>query len=119
MVNPRCPKTLARRAARANPLASALLSYFAEHEHYDGTATHVLRMLEEWTPAWDRRDGLWPRSARALSSQLRKMSPALRALGVSVTFERVSGIQRTRTITLTRLLSSRAATSCVLDPSRG
>ncbi|MBX9790612.1 MAG: hypothetical protein K2Y37_16975, partial [Pirellulales bacterium] len=70
---------------------------------FDGTATHVLRMLEESTPAWERRDSLWPRSARALSGQLRKLSPALRTLGVAVTFERISGIERTRTITLSRI----------------
>ncbi|MBX9792455.1 MAG: hypothetical protein K2Y37_26440, partial [Pirellulales bacterium] len=83
---------------------------------FDGTATHVLRMLEESTPAWERRDSLWPRSARALSGQLRKLSPALRTLGVSVTYSRHWDHGRSRTITLTRVPDSRPTSSRSASP---
>jgi hypothetical protein len=85
-----------------HPLAAAILGFMSDRESDEFTATHLLVALEEYTPRWERRDGSWPRSARALSSALRRLAPALRAVGIDVDFVRSYGGSRQRTITLRR-----------------
>ena len=58
-------------------------------------------------PRRNQRDRTWPRSPRALSSVLRRLAPSLRTMGVEVEFDRVSGVNRVREITIRR-----GATTC-------
>ena len=57
-------------------------------------------LLEKITP--ERPPKGWPRSPRAAAGALKRITPALRAVGVTVEHEREAGGSRTRLITLTR-----------------
>jgi hypothetical protein len=47
-----------------------------------------------------RRDPDWPKGARALSADLKRLAPSLRALGVVVTHERDLDEKRTRRVSI-------------------
>jgi hypothetical protein len=78
----------------ADPLAQALLT-FARRNPWQGTAGQLLNAI---TPDRPPRD--WPATARKLSGDLRRIAPALRANGITVTFDRANGGARQRLITL-------------------
>jgi hypothetical protein len=56
----------------------------------------------------DLKDGAWPRNPRALSSQLRRLAPALRTMRVEVEFDRGDTQARVRELTLRRATMERA-----------
>ena len=60
----------------------------AEDDDFEGNASQLLNRLNERTPEPDRKIGHdWPKNARQLSSQLRRIAPNLRRLGVSIDFD--------------------------------
>lgn len=70
-------------ALEASPLAPVLRE-LAQGSGWSGTATDLLAELEQRADERTRRQRLWPSSARALSGQLRRLAPNLRAAGVDV-----------------------------------
>ena len=67
-----------------------------------GTASELLRRLDDAAADEIRRQKTWSTNGRALSNALRRMTPNLRAVGVDVRFTR-EGKRGTRTITLSRM----------------
>jgi len=96
-----------QQALEASPLIWAISDLLHDRDSWTGTATLLLMILEHRALESDLKDRAWPRSPRALSSQLRRLAPALRTMRVEVEFDRVSGVSRVREISL-----SRAATIC-------
>ena len=89
------------------------LKKIAENGGFDGTATEVLDRLDDWfdgriprgpfgqvSPRQRQRPDGWPKSPRALSSQLRRLAPTLLAVGVMVTFEKTHGAGSRKTISI-------------------
>jgi hypothetical protein len=64
---------------------------------WEGSASELLRALAEHALEPPSRLPGWPRTPRALSCWLRRMAPQLRAIGITVSFER-RGDRRTVTI---------------------
>jgi hypothetical protein len=85
----------------ADPVASAVRQFAASRSAWTGTASALLRCLEQITEPSDRRGRGWPTTARALSGRLRRAAPPLRKLGIEIAFGR-QGQARTRTIEIVR-----------------
>ncbi len=75
----------------ADPLRQLLRAADAEQELvWHGTATQLLEALAARTSDETRRRREWPRSAKALANALRRIAPALRAVGLAVDQDRRS-----------------------------
>ena len=81
----------------SDPVAVAIRDVVAPGGSWTDTAA---AMLEKITP--ERPPKGWPRSPRAVAGALKRITPALRAVGVTVEHSREAGGSRTRLITLTR-----------------
>src|SRR5262249_54720879 len=71
----------------ANPMAAPLRSLAAEGD-FEGTATALLKALQERVDESVTRQPGWPKGARGLSGMLRRLAPNLRAVGVQVDFSK-------------------------------
>jgi hypothetical protein len=71
-----------------DPLAQALLSMHADCGFWSGTATDLLKKLQKCVDTPTQRTAHWPGSAHALSHRLARIQPALRMVGVDVTWSR-------------------------------
>jgi len=81
-------------ALESSPAAQAVLSLVKAKGLWEGTATELLDRLEHNPSEAERRRSGWPRSARALSSELRRLAPNLRGSGIEVNFGRHHGGRR-------------------------
>lgn len=73
------------RILERDGLAEALIQLAGKGEPWEGTATELLAVLR--SPGMDHNPDL-PRSPNALSGGLRRITPSLRSLGVSIEFHR-------------------------------
>ena len=68
-----------------------------------GTAAHLLRGIEKHVEIEVSRQRSWPANPQLLSSQLRRITPHLRASGIDVQFgEKTPGMGSKRIITITQ-----------------
>jgi hypothetical protein len=81
-------------ALEATPVGYAVLDFARDHGRWEGTATQLLRELNGSAPTEAHLDRAWPRTAKALGGQLRRLAPNLLAAGVAVTKVRVAHGQR-------------------------
>jgi hypothetical protein len=70
---------------------------------WKGAPSELLKHLNAKVDEADRKQRGWPTTARALSGQLRRLAPNLRAVGVNVQFGREAGGNRPRYIVLERI----------------
>jgi hypothetical protein len=71
----------------ASPVALAVVAYIAAHGELKGTATDLwIRLQMERDYVCQRR--AWPGDAHALSNELRRVEPELRAVGIYVSHHR-------------------------------
>ena len=76
------------RTIEASPVASAMLAYLEAHSHgYEGTVKGLLEQLEKHK---QDNDG-WPRSAKGFADALRRLSPALRMIGIQARIDEQRG----------------------------
>jgi hypothetical protein len=68
---------------------------------WQGTATDLLKTLNERTDDQTKRQKSWPANGRSLSNTLRRLAPNLRVAGVATTFDR-TGHDRKRTIAIAK-----------------
>lgn len=85
---------------------------------WEGTCTELLEKLSEVVGEKATRTRKWPKTASALSGQLRRVGPALRRVGINVEFYRV-GRARGLRISATPLESERDLPSSPSSPSQG
>jgi hypothetical protein len=97
-------------------LVASVLHKVLESGTWTGTATELLHALELCVAEKDQRAKTWPKSARQLSGQLRRLSPSLRQAGLEVEFTGHEGRDRRRTI---RLSSVPTVPSVHTSDSRG
>jgi len=88
-----------------------LLDLLARQDgHWNGNATELLQAISPEKPTKD-----WPKTGRALSGKLKRLTPALLKLGVTVKRDRSSTSDRKRLIHISR--DSEPSTSS--EPSNG
>jgi hypothetical protein len=83
----------------ADAVGTALLSLMSKRTTWEGTATDLLAAVNGETTDAVRREKKWPKDGRALSSRLRRATPALRRIGITVDRDR-EGKARTKKITI-------------------
>jgi hypothetical protein len=71
----------------------------ASEPSWQGTASELKEDLEKFVGEMTTEKKTWPQSAKAVSAALRLTTPALRTVGIYVTFSRVAG-GRTRLVTV-------------------
>ena len=100
-------------ALEASSVAAALQAFIKEGIEWEGTATELLVKIENvrYTDAITRNRPGWPKSARALSNQLRRIAPTLRRIGVEVTMGNREGRDRRRIIHLVYVQQTSSASS--------
>ena len=107
---------VAWEVVESDPLAQAIVDLISEEGEFQGTATELLRRLEPLKPPRD-----WPRSPRALSGRLRRLTPALRECGVDVQApsesRRESTRERRRVFVLRQVEEGRSDTVQTAQPS--
>ena len=78
----------------SDEVASALRSFMGDRKKdWTGTAADLLHTLTAEL-GFDKPDRSWPRTPAALGNRLRRSAPALRAMGMRVTFQRDSSERR-------------------------
>lgn len=87
----------------ASDVASAILSLLDLNTEWSGTATALLKACDGEVTEAVKRSNAWPRTARAMSSHLRRAATFLRKAGIEVTISRANNKSRTRTINISRV----------------
>jgi hypothetical protein len=64
----------------ANPVATAIQALTATDD-FDGTATALLKVLNNKVTEETRRSKAWPKDARSMGSKVRRIAPLLRSVG--------------------------------------
>jgi hypothetical protein len=85
-------------ALDASPIATRLRDVVDKTGEWTGTMTALLRALNK-DQRYAKQQG-WPKSARALSAQVRRIVPNVAAVDITVTFERASTTKRDRIVTI-------------------
>jgi len=75
-------------ALEASSVARPLLELLDEQGAWSGTASELLTALEDRVTDQLKRQKVWPKNARSMSGQVKRLSPNLRAGGWQVTFHR-------------------------------
>ena len=83
-------------ALEASPFALALRTFMQDRQEWTGTATNLLKVLDEFKSAPDTARA-WPKDGRGVSSQLKRLAPNLRAIGLDYSQHR-SGSARQFTL---------------------
>jgi hypothetical protein len=83
----------------SDQVAMALRKHMDMRPESTTTSTDLLKTLGDLVPDHVRRSKDWPPNARALSGRLRRLAPALRGIGIVMSFER-EGHDRRRLITI-------------------
>lgn len=68
-------------ALEASPIARPLLDLLDEKDSWTGTSSELLQAIESKVSDQVKRQNGWPKNARALSGQLKRLAPNLRAAG--------------------------------------
>jgi hypothetical protein len=88
-------------ALDANPVGVAVRELVDNHGgDWAGTAQNLLDEVGQFVREEMRRSRYWPGTAWAMSNQLTRLTPNLRAAGIEVSRERANDAARTRVITL-------------------
>jgi hypothetical protein len=72
-------------ALDSSRLGGELRAFVLERQAWEGTAGELLEALAARLPEYERRPDGWPKTARGMSSQLRRLAPHLRGAGIAVT----------------------------------
>jgi hypothetical protein len=88
-------------ALEASPVAGRVRT-LAEAGAWEGTCTDLLGKLAEGVDERTTKSREWPKNARALGGQLRRLGPSLRKAGVLVEHKRAPGGGRTRMVYISR-----------------
>lgn len=92
-------------AVEADPMASAVLEIMTDRDAWIGTATALLSEINGKVTPEVSRDKTWPKDGIRLSNRLRRVAPALRALGIEIVLglHEGRGTERRRVIHIRRL----------------
>ena len=100
----------------ANDVASAVQSLLDIDLKWSGTATQLLQDCSEEVSETVRKSYSWPKTPKAMSSQLRRTATFLRKAGIQVEMVRGKDRNRTRTISISRIAANGQESS---EPSVG
>jgi hypothetical protein len=70
-------------AVESSPIASALLAFIKQKQHWTGTAAQLLPQLSAFAGD-QRQSSSWPKTPQRLGGQLVRLAPSLRAFGIEI-----------------------------------
>jgi hypothetical protein len=94
--NPQAANDLALEGSLIVPPLRVVAGERTEPTAWRGTATELLDELAQRVDEKSRQRREWPGSARALSGQLKRLAPNLRAAGIGIEYRRLPGGDRKR-----------------------
>lgn len=99
----------------------ALVRTLPKNDEWKGTATELLARLDELVSETVKHSRAWPKDATRLSGRLRRLAPALRAVGVAINLDDREGHGGDRIISLNaaQIKRSASAASAQYEPSPG
>ena len=104
-------KRIATDVVDGDPVAAAIVALMENREEWQGTASELLTAI---TPKGNdgnpRPPRGWPGSPRGMAAQLKKVTPALRVVGIDVQHDRASDRNRTRRYILRKMGDSTVRT---------
>jgi hypothetical protein len=98
-------------ALESSPVAAAVLSFMKAEDDWQGTASELLKSLNDLTGDDVQRQQGWPKAANALSGALKRLAPNLRAAGVNVSRLNRAGKNGARLIQLEHIRNSSSESS--------
>jgi hypothetical protein len=81
----------AEEGLEVSPLAGILIKLMDDISEWRGTSNELLNELDRRADDRTQRQQAWPKSARTLTSQLKRLDMALRTIGIAVLFTRIHG----------------------------
>jgi hypothetical protein len=81
-----------------SPVATVLREMVKEVLHWEGTASELLNLLWQRADERTKMQRSWPKSAKGLSSQLRRLATALRATGIEIKHSELAKVERALSI---------------------
>jgi hypothetical protein len=84
----------------ASVIGEPLKAFIMDEGEWTGTAVELLAQLADRVSDEVKRNRFWPRTAKGLSSGIRRLAPTLRSLGFTVEFAREATAARRRLIIL-------------------
>jgi hypothetical protein len=99
------------------PALTAFMTDDADGETWTGTAGELLAQLDLRVAEGIKKSGKWPKSARGLSGDLRRLAPFLRQVGIGIDFNNRRGKAGQRLLSIKRIEmhSTVSTVSTVLD----
>jgi hypothetical protein len=96
----------------ADACALALRAWFEDRKRrkWKGTASELLKALENFAPDGTKRGSEWPRTGSSLSGRLRRAAPFLRTVGIEVVLPRKS-TKGKRVMRIHRITAEKSATA--------
>lgn len=82
--------TASHNTVENSPFASAIVKLVKARE-FSGTATELLDQVEDYVRDRVKSSNTWLRTPRAVSNQLKRFTPALKTLGVEVSYRKSNG----------------------------
>ena len=86
-------------ALDSSPLGSFLLSLAGRSLDFEQSPTELLEVLTQHAEERGKSLAGWPKSARALTNELRRIAPQMRMHGVSIIMKRTNQGRRVRLVT--------------------
>lgn len=86
---------IAETVVDSDLVADATRTFMKQRDSWIGTATELQEALSSSYPPKD-----WPKNPQVLSGRLKRAAPSLAKIGIDVTFERDSTVERTKLIKL-------------------
>ena len=87
-------------ALEASLLVTPIRALMTLRPQWSGTATELLKVLQDQVSEDTKKQQGWPKNAKGLSDRLRRLAPNLRRTGINVLWEKGGDPNRTRTIRL-------------------
>ena len=112
-------REVTREALSASPVASAVILWMKDRTEWSGTWQQLLKALNLLVGEEQTKSTEWPRSARALSAELKRAAPNLRTASIEQNEGRHSREGTRLTLINRRDTSSPSSPSSLFDDSEG
>jgi hypothetical protein len=104
-------------ALAVDAVATAVRSLMAERDEWEGTATELLATLAAAVTDARRRDRKWPANGKELLGRLRRVTPELRHIGITVE-QAGAGVTRIRNASVTATAESEQKSTAAAEMAR-
>ena len=108
-----------RQALEASPVAAAVWRFMKDRDEWRGTMTEFYQQLGSVATEEMRRSKAWPAAPNSLGAEMKRLAPALRAIGIEVQDYREPTAERRRMWKLSHKKDSSKGPSEPSEPSEG